>query len=116
MPKSDASLRVEKYETKRTVSMPAAYEAMVSKREPRTENIGARAKLDELVAGILNRHNVPSNFRIPYHNFARKIEKLKRTNALVASSVEAALAYWEALGCERAILEEIVQAITGAEQ
>lgn len=115
MPRSDAGLRRERYEIKRKVSMVPAYENMVKVRQPRVERLAGRAELDTTVAGILNNHGIPANDRIKYHNFARKIEKLKRTGTLVDAVVQGTFAYFEAIGCDRAVLEDIFRSITGGE-
>lgn len=114
MPKAGSKERIEKYEIKRTTTMPVAYEKMVKERKPAVEKLGARAEIDEKVSGILNAHGVPGNFRIPYHNFARIIDRHLRNKTLVPKTVEAEMAKFEALGCDRTILEEIVKTLTGA--
>ena len=115
MVKVPSSKRILKYEVKRKVSMPRAYESMITNEKLDLTPLGERAKIDEAVSGILNRHGIPGNDRIKYHNFARRIERLKRTGVLVPASLEAEMAKYERLGCERTILEEIVKSITGAE-
>lgn len=110
-PSSD---RIEAYNTKRVVSMPLAYEAMVKGRVPKTDKIGYRAQVDEKVASILTKNNVSGNDRIKYHNFARYIEKRIREGTLTTTVVEASKSKYIALGCEDAILDEIISALTGA--
>jgi len=115
MVKASSSERIEKYEKKREISMVPAYEAMVKSRKPDLEALGARAELDSKVAGILTGHDIPAAMRINYHNFARYIEKRKREGTLTPTVLEAAKAHWITLGCEEDVLNEIVQAITGAQ-
>jgi len=115
MPKVPSSKRIEKYEVKRKISMPSAYQAMVTREKIDLTPLGERAKIDEVVAGILNKFGIPGTDRIKYHNFARKIDKLKRENALVPASVEAEMAKYERLGCDRTVLEEIISSLTGTE-
>ncbi|RLF17391.1 MAG: hypothetical protein DRZ82_09855 [Thermoprotei archaeon] len=115
MVKASSAERIEKYDDKRTTSMVVAYKRRVEERRPNLEALGARAELDSKVAGILTSHNVSSAKRIDYHNFARYIEKRKREGTLTPDIIEAAKAHWTALNCDEAILDEIIQAITGAQ-
>jgi len=115
MVKASSAERIEKYEDKRTTTMVTAYKKRVEERRPRLENLGARAELDSKIAGILTSHNISSAKRIDYHNFARYIEKRKREGTLTPDIIEAAKAHWTALDCDPAVLDEIVQAITGAQ-
>jgi len=115
MPRVDAQTRVHRYEEKRKTTMPVAYTHMVKEVKPRLENLGATADLDTTVAGVLNRHNIVSTDRIKYYNFARKIWSAKRRNVLAPALIEAEKAKYIALGCEEAVLDDIVQALTGQE-
>ncbi len=115
MPKSSARRRMELYDIKRKGSMLKAYNDIVTRDTLNISAIGDRAKFDEMIAGILTKHDVPGSDRIKYHNFARRIEKLKRTGVLTPSSLDAEKAKYTRLGCDPAILDEIVKSITGAE-
>jgi len=106
--------RIERYETKRQKTMPVGYEAMVKDRKPRVEKLGARAEIDAKIGGLLTQRGVTGNDRVKYHNFARWIEKRHREGTLTSDAVEAEMAKYERLDCDRAILEEIVRTITGA--
>ena len=114
MVKASSQERIEKYDTKREKTMPVGYEAMVKTRKPRVEKLGARAEVDSKVGGILTSHNVTGVKRIDYHNFARWIEKRHREGTLTSDAVEAEMAKYERLGCDPAILDEIVKTLTGA--
>ena len=114
MVKVTSQERIEKYDTKRTKTMPVGYEAMVKDRKPRLEKMGARAEIDSKVGGILTSHNISGTDRIKYHNFARTIERRHREGTLTSDIVEAEMSKYERLDCDRAVLEEIVRTITGA--
>lgn len=109
-----SSKRITKYDTKRTITMPVAFEAMVKNRRPDLESLGARAEIDEKVAGILTKNNISGSDRIKYHNFGRYIEKRVREKTLTQSVVESAKAKYVALGCDEAVLDEIIATLTGA--
>jgi len=106
--------RIDKYDKKRQKTMPVGYETMVKDRKPDLEALGKRAEVDSKVGGILTQHGIPGNDRIKYHNFARTIERRHREGTLVPDVLNAELAKYEALGCDRAVLDEIVRTITGA--
>ena len=114
MVRASSQERIDKYDTKRQKTMPVGYEAMVKDRKPRVEKLGARAEIDSKIGGILTNHNITGVKRIDYHNFARWIEKRHREGTLTSDAVEAEMAKYEKLDCDRAILEEIVRTITGA--
>jgi hypothetical protein len=115
MPKASAKKRIETYDIKRKGSMIQAYKDMVSRPTIDLAALGDRAKFDEMIAGILNKHDITGNDRIKYYNFARRIEKLKRTMNLTPTAIEAEKARFTRLGCDATVLDEIVKTITGAE-
>ena len=115
MPAATASERKEKYDRKRAVSFAKAYEGMIVERQPRLDYMTIRAMIDAKVARILTKHGVVGAFRIKYHNFGRKIEKLHRTGNLSEKAIEAVKSAFMAIGCDEEILNEIIKDLTGTE-
>ena len=102
-----------KYDIKRKTSMPVAYEKMVKDREPDLEAMVKRAEIDSKVAGILTAHDITGSDRIKYHNFAREVDKAIREGTLTETKLASLFAKYTALGCDDAILDEIVKALQG---
>lgn len=114
MVRASSQERIKKYDRKRQKGMPINYEDAVKIERPNLEKLGARAEIDSKIAGILTNHNITGVKRIDYHNFARWIEKRHREGTLTSDALEAEMAKYERLDCDRAVLEEIVRTITGA--
>jgi hypothetical protein len=97
--------RVTKYKTKKELSMPPAYEAMVKKADVSIYN--TLAELEAKVGALLTEENVSGAFRVSYLNFMRAVWSNVRRGTLTEGKLNALKAYFVAQGCEDAILDRI---------
>jgi hypothetical protein len=97
--------RVTKYKTKKDLSMPPAYEAMVKKADVSIYN--TLADLESKVGALLTEENVSGTFRVAYLNFMRAVWSNVRRGTLTEGKLNALKAYFVAQGCDDGILNRI---------
>jgi len=106
-----ANRRIEKYYRK-LKSMKVAYDTF-TETKPDISVYGDLAKVQEITAGILNKHGILKRNRVPYQSFAVQLWKYHRSGQLSDKLLAWLIEGYKLEGCDEAILKEIANAVLG---